>query len=84
MIAYQSYGNLRSAYWTKKGFGGDGLIRGSLFGRLLPRAWRLAAVEKGKIWDVSCVCPMKGLAKRINVISDDRVLGAVVRNLKAE
>ena len=32
------------------------------------------------------MCPIKGLAKRMNVLSDDMagVLGAVVRNLKAE
>ena len=37
-VAYHSCGDIRSAWWTRISFEGDGLSRGSLFGRLLSRA----------------------------------------------
>lgn len=42
-------------------------------------------VEKGEIWDVSCVCPTVGLAKRMAKLSRD-IIGtqrAVARDLRA-
>lgn len=66
MVAYQSCGDARSVARTREGSRrGDGLIRGSFFGRLLLRAWSCALVEKGEAWNVDCVCLIKGLAKRM-------------------
>ena len=69
-VAYHSCRDIRSVWWTRVAFEGDGLSRGSLFGRLLSRAWSFAAVEKGNVWDVHCVRPAESLAKRNAELSE--------------
>ena len=84
-VAYHSCGNIRSVWWTRTSFEGDRLSRGSLFGRLLSRAWSCAAVEKGNVWDVHCVRPTGSLAKR-NAELSENVIGvwkAIMRDLRA-
>ena len=63
-VAYHSCGDIRSVWWPRISFEGDGLNRGSLFGRLLSRAWSCAAVEKGNVWVLHRVQPTQSLAKR--------------------
>ena len=84
-VTYHSCGNIRSVWWTNIGFEGDGLIRGSVFGRLLSRAWSFAAVEKGMVWDVRSVCRTKVLAKRNAELSDDMIgiRKTIVRDVRA-
>ena len=69
-VAYHSCGDIRSVWWTRISFEGDGLSRGSLFGRLLSRAWSCAAAEKGNVWGFHCVRPAESLAKRNAELSE--------------
>lgn len=69
-VAYHSCGGIRSVWQTRIIFEGDGLNRGSLFGRLPPRAWSCAAVEKGNIWVLHCVRPTQSQAKRSGEFSE--------------
>ena len=84
-VAYHSCGEIRSVRLTSISFEGDGLSRGSLFGRFLSLAWSCAAAEKGSVWDVHCVRPAESLAKRNAELSEDVIetLRAIMGDVRA-